>query len=406
MTAPVAAYRAVLAGGLIAALVAAMFVWMAVPALGACSGPRTARTHHSVWVLRYDEVTCTSTNEDFKGDEPFAVASLAIGFVAVGTGPSDPYGAPFAGVALTSADGVAWARHPLPLTREQIDPGYGATGFAFTARGAVAVLIGPGFGLRTADGVAWDAASAPPSGTARVTTATGTGSGWLAAGQTTKKSGHAALWLSSDGLRWRAVSDQAAFGRFCVSAAAWRSGRFLVVGSDCRGRPAAMTSTTGAVWRRAPVQAAFVRRGAIADVVATASGFVAAGSDRSSSGTAGTAFWTSSDGLAWRRVGFFSSAKGSETFVSVVRTAAGYIGIGSVGGITDGLPPSAFYSATGSIWRRDGYLPNPGFGSEDGDWLTDAAARGARVVAVGRYNDPDPGYFHAGGLTWTGDVRR
>ena len=77
--------------------------------------------------------------------------------------------------------------------------------------------------------------------------------------------------------------------------------------------------------------------------------------------------------------------------MTLVRTSAGYFGIGDTGGITDGRPPGSFYSATGATWRRDGLLPNYGYGSEDGDWMTDATASGSRIVAVGRYNDPDPG---------------
>lgn len=62
----------------------------------------------------------------------------------------------------------------------------------------------------------------------------------------------------------------------------------------------------------------------------------------------------------------------------------------------DGLPPGSFHSPTGAIWGRDGLLPNAGHGSEDGDWMTDATAAGARIVAVGRYNDPDRGGYRGG----------
>jgi hypothetical protein len=82
--------------------------------------------------------------------------------------------------------------------------------------------------------------------------------------------------------------------------------------------------------------------------------------------------------------------------------AVGYFGLRDTRSITDGLPPAAFYSSTGATWRRDGLLPNYGYRSEDGDRMTDAAASGTRIVAVGHYNDPDPGSYYAGGLVTTG----
>ena len=80
-----------------------------------------------------------------------------------------------------------------------------------------------------------------------------------------------------------------------------------------------------------------------------------------------------------------------------MRTPSGYFGLTDIGSITDGLPPAAFFSATGTTWRRDGLLPNYGYGSEDGDWLTDATAVGNTIVATGAFNDPDPGSYLAGG---------
>jgi hypothetical protein len=141
-------------------------------------------------------------------------------------------------------------------------------------------------------------------------------------------------------------------------------------------------------------------------VVASSTGFIAAGDDHSSKGARGTAFWTTRDGISWRRAAFFSAAKGGETLVTLVRTSVGYVGVSDTGGITDGQPPGSYYSATGATWRRDGLLPNARYGSEDGDWMTDATAVGTRIVAVGRYNDVDPGYYHAGGLITIGIAHR
>lgn len=386
----------------VGALLTTLFAWTTGPALGACT-PQQARTAHARWTLTLDGTSCAPSQNEYRVGEQFEViVPNGPGFVAMGRMAEDPYtGAPRAWASFTSDTGEDWAAHLLPFSGAQFE-----TGVDMASGGGLIVLVGAGFGSRSSDGVVWQVAARPPAASSRVTAITGSNTGWLAVGQTTRTGSRAAVWLSADGLDWTRVRDQAVFGRFCASAVTWRSNRYVVVGSDCNGRPAALASTDGVHWRRSPSQSAFARQGVARDVVCTASGFLAAGEDRSAAGARGTAFWTSTDGLSWRRVAFFSAPRGGETFVTLVRTTAGYFGLSDTGDLTAGQPPGSFYSGTGATWRRDGLLPNPGFGSEDGDWLTDATAVGARIVAVGIYNDIDAGYYHAGGLITIGDALR
>jgi hypothetical protein len=395
------AARATAVATLIAATLAAMFVWTAGPVLGACTS-QTSDTAHARWNLRLDAASCTpSVDGERYGDEFETIVPGAAGFVALGRVAEDPAtAAPRAWASFTSSAGDNWTAHALPFPAALLEGGV-----ALASRAGVVEAVGAGLAGRSADGISWTTGTAPPSAARRVTAVTGSATGWLAVGQTTRTSPHLAVWLSADGLAWRQVRDQPVFGRFCATAAAWRANRYVIVGSDCNGRPAALTSTDGLTWRRAPVgQTAFARLGVARDVIATATGFLAAGEDRSAAGARGTAFWTSTDGLAWRRVAFFTAERGGETFVRLVRTTAGYFGISDIGGITDGRPPAAFYSATASLWRRDGLLPNPDYGSEDGDWLTDATAVGNRIVLTGRFNDLEAAGFQNGGLITTGDA--
>jgi len=384
------------------ALVAVMLAFLPATAEAAC-GTRTVRTPHATWAMTFDPTTCAPAHlgEDWAGEDYRAITVVGATYVSVGQTARDPYtsGRP-EWATWTSATGSDWAAHPAPFSASQLE-----TGVALRSRGSTAVLVGAGFTARSTDGATWDVGPLPPPASARVTALVG-GARWIAAGQASKSSGRAAAWTSTDGLTWSAVPDQVAFGRFCVLAAAARPGRYVLTGSDCHDRPVTLASPDGRTWTRSPSQAAFARLGVVRDVLATSTGFLAAGEDRSSSGARGTAFWCSTDGLRWRRLAFFPAAAWTETFVRLVRTPAGYYGLGSIGEVTEGLPPSGFYSPTGTTWSRDGKLPNPGFGSEDGDWMTDAAAIGNRIVAVGRYNDPDPGHYHAGGVLWIGDVRR
>ncbi len=399
----------------IAATVAFVAAVMHVGPVGSVSAadsiciPRQTATTHADWALTRDAVSCEpSANLERIGQTYDRIAPLGSSFVAVGQVAQDPAtGQPRDWAAFTTPDGVAWAQHPLPLTRPQLDLGFALGGSATSA-----VIVGGGFAAVSTDGATWQPAVTPPPTGVRVTAAAFGGSStasknrWLAAGQSTRTSARLALWLSPNGSTWVRVPDRTAFWKFCAMSVAASTRGFVLVGSDCNGTPATISSKDGVTWRRSSAQLAFARLGRVRDVVATPTGWLAAGEDQSASTAQGTAFWTSTDGVTWCRAGFFSAPKGGELLTTLLRTSSGYFGISDMGAATDGRPPAAFFSATGATWKRDGLLPNFGYGSEDGDWITDGAAIGNRIVVIGRYNDIDAGSYFAGGLITTGVAHR
>jgi len=349
--------------------------------------------------MTLDREPCKPGYADTYGDRMFTVAHDGTQFIGVGTNRASIFDQP-QGAIFTSTTGATWTSRTIPFNESQVN----SDKIHLAPRGRTVALVGPGVAGTTSNGgVTWQVGT-PPAESAVVVDAVAGTSRWVAAGFTAA-GGSAATWVSTNGRTWSRRTSPA-FSGFCPEAVASRGNRFVIVGSDCRANPRAIvvTSSDGLTWarNRLPVSRPIVLR----DVAAIGSGFLAGGSDVSASGAKGSGLWYSASGTSWRRVGFFSAPSDGEEVVRIVRTSAGVHVLLERGGLTDGQAPTAYWSPTGtSGWRRDGNLPNPGYGSEDGDLLVDAAASGTRIVAVGWFNDIDPGYHSSGGVAWRGTAR-
>ena len=395
--------------GLPALLAAALLGFVAVvppPAAAAC---RTTSNAFFRWALEADPAACEGGNEMISGRTLWALVHDGRRFVAVGTsrasteGETEPPTAAF-----RSADGVTWTEEPLPVPSTILARTHFEGSVHLTTRDGTISLVMAGAAASSPDGVTWQAGQ-PPSRSSIVTDAAAGASRWIAVGRGVAGDGRpkappAAIWASDDGRNWTRIHTYAAF---CPEGIASHGDRFVAVGSDCADRPRAviLASPDGLRWTRHHLPTS--RPTTLNDVIPIPSGYLAGGDDVSAKGAPGMGTWFSVDGTAWRRVAFFSDRRAGEELIKLVATSRGVVAIAEEGFLTDALAPTAFFSPTGtSGWRRAGSLPNPGYGSEDGDLILDAAASGRRVLAVGWFNDPDPGNFTRGGLVFVGDVRR
>ena len=351
--------------------------------------------------------------ENRAGRTIWAVTHDGRQFIGAGTATTilDPEGPAVLSppVALRSGDGLTWTETPLPIPPERFEFRTHQSGVHLAPRGATIALVGAGVAASSSDGVSWTLGT-PPSPASFVTDVAAGSSRWIAVGHGAPPNvpvdlGPAAVWTSSDGRTWTRTKTYAAF---CPEGIAARSSRFVAVGSDCARRtPRAVvivSADNGAHWTRVRLPAG---AGALHDVVRWGAGFLAAGDAVSAAGRSGVAIWHSADGRTWRRVAFFTERRPGEEIVKLAVTSGGVVAIAEQGSLTDGLAPTAFFSTTGtSGWHRSGELPNPGYGSEDGDLIVDAVGAGRRVVAVGWFNDPDPGNYTRGGVVFNGLLRR
>ena len=370
-----------------------------VPTTSATCSGATRTSVHGVWTYAQDPDLCTGAYHDRRGVTMWSLVHDGRRFIASGTtaGAITDVAVP---AAFSSVDGRAWTERLLPFDADLFD----APDTSLATSGGTTVLVGSRIAASTTNGTDWRTGVGPEAGSL-VVGAAGRIGRWIAVGHHVDALG-ASMWASTNGFEWRAVRRQPTFSTFCPAAIAANGSTFVAVGSGCEAdHGVILISRDGVTWTRRTLPTA--RDTLLRTVVSTADGFLAGGDDQSATGRRGMAIWHSRDGLNWRRVAFFSALSGGERLVAIVPTSAGVLAIAERGEITDGVAPTSFYSPSGtSGWRRNGSLPNPGYGSEDGDRVNAAAASGRRAVAVGWFNDPDPGYQTSGGVTWIGDVRR
>ncbi len=297
-------------------------------------------------------------------------------------------------VASTSLDGATWVGHQLP------GPNGGAAPALVAAGTNRVAIIGQGVAWTSLDGDAWTAASAPPLGPAKPTALTAVGGGFVAVG-IAPGGRRAAAWVSADGSSWTSSTDQSAFDHFCpTSVAAAPTGRLVAVGDDCYphlARPAvAISDDGGLTWRRAPAQTQLSEEGRLTAVLAGGPGFVAVGAiirDVYPGWPPDIAMFVSSDGLAWRRVGYFEGKPGwGRPFLNAI--PGGYLAVD-----TRGLRPAAFVSVDGLRWTRSTSLPAAlrATNGDVNDTINGFAVNGDEIVGVGTADfshvDHKPGAF-------------
>ena len=174
---------------------------------------------------------------------------------------------------------------------------------------------------------------------------------------------HATAWVSDDGERWVRHDLGAGDDSFALSVATDGS-RFVAVGS-VGSSAAAWLSTDGETWRRAPDgpelgDDAEVR---MSTVAAGPRGFVAGGWTGPLPGPVAARFWTSADGLAWRRVADDAGAAGSRV-LSIASGPTGLVAVGSKGSEGDVTGSVAWTSPDGAAWslaEDDAVLSTAGF---------------------------------------------
>lgn len=364
-------------------------LWFALLALGIGPSPATvaATTHISgpVYGGAISWTTPAQTVVPPTGSGFLGIAAFRGRFVAVERNA----------VASTSIDGATWVGHALP------GPGSGARMALIAAGPNRVAIIGRGsawtsvdVGIRawtSVDGDTWVAAAGPPPGPAQPTAMAAIADGFVAVG-IAPGGRRAAAWTTSDGSTWTASPDQPAFDHFCPTAvAAAPTGRIVAVGDDCYphlARPAAAVSDDGGLtWRRAPAQAQLSEEGRLTAVLTGGPGFLAVGTVIRDvyPRRAGTAMFVSADGLAWRRVGYFTGYVTVGEHYAVPASLLTAIPGGFLAVATSGVKPAAFVSVDGLRWTRSASLPaTPQATNEDyADRINGIAVVGNSIVGVG-----------------------
>jgi hypothetical protein len=297
-------------------------------------GLEWGRTHGIELPPNYQE----TLNPDYNGVHPILrfpgqavladVTKTDDMLVAVGYVPPD-----WTPAAWTSSDGLDWAYHELEAT-------------AFTFPVALTSGSGGGFvavGRRvydpvawtSSDGVSWQLHEVPVLGgtpAERMTVVVSTDFGYLAGGSAGPElfERHARFWTSPDGVSWDPVADdEAAFA------------------------DAEVTSIT-----------------------ALEDGFVAVGALGTAQHRTGGVAWTSSDGRTWKRIDdpVFAAAVPASIIV------APFGGLLAVGSDIDRKAALAWLSSNGQRWKK---ITAADYGDRRNLWMTDVAAVGDMVVAVG-----------------------
>jgi hypothetical protein len=226
------------------------------------------------------------------------------GFIAVGSGMSDPEGWP-EGMILTSTDGFVWDRVPLPpdASIELVDVTEWAGGYAALGWGA---SMGEVAVWSSSDGIDWQQASLPVPASvfeAYPITITGTEEGLLAVGCNQMSAhgecgGAPVAWTSSDGITWDRSRLRVTKG-FSPEDIASMGRRLVLVGSTewGVGAPAGATSIDGATWTTATLDGTGVLANgqALDDATLVATGWATDGDsvDR------GRVAWSSDSGETW-----------------------------------------------------------------------------------------------------------
>ena len=307
------------------------------------------------------------------------------GFAAVGYLPPD-----WVPAAWTSPDGNTWSIHAMDTT-DFTFPVAMAAGDDGTVV-AVGRLGQKPAAWTTVDGVAWHRHAVPVhqgSGVAeRMTTVLATHGGFLAGGSVGPElfERHARFWTSPDGIDWEAVADDpVAFANAEVRAITTFNHGFVAVGvvgaAQEPSGAVAWTSADGLTWTRVD-DPSFVDGIAVAVVAAPFGGSVAVGSDL---GRGEAVAWTSADGSRWTRAP--SEASRDHTgFVWMTDLAAigdSVIAIGVYQGLQRGTATS-WVSRDGIHWDRANTAPV----QEQGEFYA-ITPGGPGAIVVGSFGAPD-----------------
>jgi hypothetical protein len=189
-------------------------------------------------------------------------------------------------------------------------------------------------------------------------------------------------WTSSDGARWQVHSVPVLGGTAAerMTAVVATDSGYLAGGSAgpelFERRARFWTSRDGATWDPVADDPATFADAEVTGIAAVEHGYVAVGWLGTAQHHTGGVAWTSSDGLTWNRVDdpAFDDAVASSMIV------APFGGLLAVGSDIERKAAIAWLSPDGQHWQR---VTVKDYGDKRNLWMTDVAAIGDRVVAVG-----------------------
>ncbi|MBA2718075.1 MAG: hypothetical protein H0U52_02375 [Chloroflexi bacterium] len=200
-----------------------------------------------------------------------------------------------------------------------------------------------------------------------------------------------AAWTSADGANWAMHAVDPTTPTFPVALAVGADGVIVAVGRSGR-LPVAWTTADGVTWRRHPVPLAAGSEVAerMTSVAAGAHGFVAGGSVGPELLGRHASFWTSADGIAWHPVPDDAAAFADAEVRAITAFGEGFVAVGAVGPAQEPTGAVAWTSPDGATWTR---VDEAGFSG--GTAVAIAAAPFGGLVAVGADLD------RREALTWT-----
>jgi len=189
-------------------------------------------------------------------------------------------------------------------------------------------------------------------------------------------------WTSSDGATWQLHEVPVLGGTAAERMTAVVATDFGYVAGGSAGpelfeRHARFwTSRDGSTWDPVPDDATAFADAEVTAISAFRNGYVAVGVLGNVQHHTGAVAWTSLDGLTWRRIDDNAFAGGVASSIIV----APFGGLLAVGSDVDRKAALAWISPDGEHWQR---ITARDYGDRRNLWMTDVAAIGDRVIAVG-----------------------
>lgn len=319
----------------------------------------------------------------FAGQAILADVTQANGtLVAVGYVPPD-----WTSAAWTSSNSLDWAYHPIDTTAFTFPVALTSSAGGFVAVGR---RVSDPVAWTSTDGEAWQLHTVPVLGgmhAERMTSVVATSFGYLAGGSAGPElfERHARFWTSPDGVTWQTVADdRAAFADAEVTAIAAIAGRFVAVGelgpAQHHTGGVAWTSPDGRTWTRID-DPAFEDADPVAMIVAPFGGLVAVGSDIEKKAALA---WLSPDGEHWQRVTAGDYGDKRNLWMTDVAAVGNQLVAVGTAQATQRASATSWISADGITWQQAHTAP-----ILEQVELSAVTAGGPGAVTVGVFGGPD-----------------
>jgi hypothetical protein len=161
---------------------------------------------------------------------------------------------------------------------------------------------------------------------------------------------HGVTWHSDNGGNW--VLGRPLGENSVLHAVAADDDRYVAVGLNGNGATA-WASSDGVTWDQTSSGGAFAAVPLrLTSVIHWSGGFAAAGFEGTEFGTADAAFWSSDDGLRWRRVRTASGFRDARVW-AIAEGGPGLVAVGAAGDANAGGPVAVWTSPDGRRWARN-----------------------------------------------------